>query len=97
MTLTKWTGSGVSIDSTGVVSGAFGLAEAWRVKKESLTLWLTDERREVKAFAEKHITELDRMIASERRRVEAEREMQNRSDDEDESGDDHGYRAKPVG
>jgi PilZ domain len=84
----------ISINGTGVISGEFGLAEAWRVKKESLTPWLTDERREVKAFAEKHIAELDGMIASERRRVEAEREMRDRS--QDESGHDHGYRAKPF-
>ena len=43
----------VSIDSTGVVSGEFGLVEAWRAKKESLTEWLADERLAVKAFAEK--------------------------------------------
>ena len=83
-----------SIDNTGVVSGEFGLAEAWRGKKELLTQWLTDERHAVKAFAEKHIAELDRMIASERRRVEAEREMRDRS--QAESGDDLGYRAKPF-
>ncbi|HKO30489.1 MAG TPA: PilZ domain-containing protein [Nitrospiraceae bacterium] len=92
----KLDGIRISIDSTGVVSGEFGLAEAWRVKKESLTHWLTDERHAVKVFAENHIAELDRMIASERRRVEAEREMRNRNYDEDESGDDHGYRAKPF-
>ena len=90
----KMDGVRISLNSTGVVSGEFGLAEAWRVKKESLMQWLTDERRAVKAFAEKHIAELDRMIASERRRVEAEREMRDRS--QDESGDDHGYRAKPF-
>ena len=90
----KMGGVRISINSTGVVSGEFGLAEAWRVKKESLMQWLTDERRAVKAFADKHIAELDRMIASERRRVEAEREMRDRS--QDESGDDHGYRAKPF-
>ncbi|MEO7861302.1 MAG: PilZ domain-containing protein [Nitrospirales bacterium] len=89
----KMSGVQSSINSTGVVSGEFGLAEAWRVKKESLTPWLTDKRREVKAFAEQHIAELDRMIASERRRVEAEREMRNRSNDETEPG---GYRAKPF-
>jgi len=82
-----------SINSTGVVSGEFGLADAWRVKKESLRHWLTDERQAVKAFAEKHIAELDRMIAAEWRRVEAEREMRNRSNDENEPG---GYRAKPF-
>ena len=90
----KMGGVRISINSTGEVSGEFGLAEAWRIKKESLTQWLTDERREVKAFAETHIAELDRMIASERRRVEAEREMRDRS--QDESGYDHGYRAKPF-
>ena len=79
----------ISIDSTGVVSGELGFAEAWRAKKESLTEWLTDERPAVKAFAEKHIAELDLMIASEQRRVEAEREMRNRSYDEEDDESDH--------
>ena len=51
----KMDGVRSSINSTGVVSGEFGLAEAWRVKKESLTRWLTDERQTVKAFAELHM------------------------------------------
>ena len=92
----KMNGVRSSINSTGVISGEFGLAEAWRVKKESLTRWLTDERQAVKAFAEQHIAELDRMILSERRRVEAERERRERSRHEDESGHDHGYRPKPF-
>lgn len=86
----------VIINSPCAVSGEFGLAEAWRVRKESLTRWLTDERQAVKAFAEQHITELDRMIVSERRRVEAEREMREKTRNEEESGHDHGYRAKPF-
>lgn len=89
----KMSGVRSSIDSTGVVSGEFGLADAWRVKKESLRHWLTDERQAVNAFAEKHMAELDRMIAAEWRRVETEREMRNRSNDENEPG---GYRAKPF-
>ncbi|HWF62560.1 MAG TPA: PilZ domain-containing protein [Nitrospira sp.] len=89
----KMSGVRISIDSTGVISGEFGLADAWRGKKESLRPWLTDERQAVKAFAEKHIAELDRMIAAERRRVEAERAMRNRSNDETEPG---AYRAKPF-
>lgn len=92
----KMGGVRISINSTGVVSGEFGLVEAWQVKKESLTQWLTDERQAVKAFAEQHIAELDRMIVSERRRVEAERELREKSRHEDESGHDHGYRAKPF-
>lgn len=86
----------ISINSTGAVSGELGLAEAWRVKKESLMRWLTDERQTVKTFAEQHMAELDRMILAERRRVEVERELRERSRHEDESGHDHGYRAKPF-
>ncbi|NGZ11216.1 MAG: PilZ domain-containing protein [Nitrospira sp. LK70] len=85
-----------SINSTGLVTGEFGLAEAWRIKKESLTRWLIDERQPVKAFAEQHMAELDPMIVSERRRVEAEKELRERSRHEEESGHDHGYRAKPF-
>ncbi len=94
----KMGGVRTNINSTGTVSvsGEFGLAEAWRAKKESLTHWLTDERQAVKAFAEEHIAELYRMIAAERRRVEAERELRERSRHEDESGHDDGYRAKPF-
>jgi hypothetical protein len=79
----------VSIDSTGVVSGEFGFVDAWRAKKESLREWLADERPAVKAFAERHIAKLDLMIASEQRRAEAEREMRNRSYDEEDDESDH--------
>jgi hypothetical protein len=94
----KMSGVRSIINGTGAgsPSGEFGLAEAWRVKKESLTRWLTDERQAVRVFAEEHIAELDRMIAVERRRVEAERELRERSRHADESGHDHGYRAKPF-
>lgn len=81
----------IAIDNTGVVSGEFGFVEAWRSRKESLTEWLTDERPAVRAFAGKHISELDLMITSEQRRAEAEREMRNRSYDEEDdesNGDD---------
>jgi len=92
----KMDGVRSSINSTGVVSGEFGLAEAWRVKKESLTRWLADERQAITAFAEQHIAALDRMILAERRRVEADREMRERNRHEEESGHDHGYRPKPF-
>ena len=77
----KMDGVRASIDSTGVVSGELGFVEVWRAKKESLTEWLADERPAVKAFAEKHIAELDLMIASEQRRAETDREMRNRNYD----------------
>lgn len=74
----KLSGVRVSLDNTGVVRGELGFAEAWRAKKDSLSEWLIDERPAVKAFAEKHIAELDIMIASEQRRAEADREMRSR-------------------
>lgn len=86
----------INSPSMASISGEFRLAEAWRVKKESLTRWLTDERQMVKGFAEQHMAELDRMIVAERRRVEVERELRERSRHEDESGHDDGYRAKPF-
>lgn len=86
----------INSPSMASVSGEFRLAEAWRVKKESLTRWLTDERQAVRTFAEEHIAELDRIIVAERRRVEVERELRERSRHEDESGHDDGYRAKPF-
>jgi hypothetical protein len=79
----------IAIDNTGVVSGEFGFVEAWRAKKESLTEWLADERPAVKAFAEKHIAELNNMIASEQRRAESEMEMRNRSYGEEDDKSVH--------
>lgn len=84
----KMNGVRDSIDSTGVVSGELGLAEAWQAKKESLAEWLEDARPEVKAFAKIHMAELDLMIASERRRAEAEWEMRKRNYEEELDGDD---------
>jgi hypothetical protein len=82
-----------NIDTTGVVSGPFGIAEAWRTKKLLLTEWLADERPAVKTFAERHIAELDVMIASEQRRAEADSEMRTMSyemDDELENDEEKG-------
>jgi ppGpp synthetase/RelA/SpoT-type nucleotidyltranferase len=78
----------VSIDNTGVVRGEFGFAEALQARKEALTEWLKDSRSAIKAFAEKHIIELDRMIASERRRAESRREMRKRDYEEDDTESD---------
>ena len=76
----------MSIDNTGVVSGELGFAEAWRLRKALLEGWLSDEREAVKEFARKHMARLDRLIVSEHRQAESEREMRKRDfeDDDDE-------------
>lgn len=60
----------IALESTGVVSGEFGMREAYQRKKAELQPWLTDERPRVKAFAESLDRELDRMISAEQRRSE---------------------------
>lgn len=78
----------MAIDSTGVVCGEYGLADAYRAKKDAMGKWLTDERPAVRAFAEKHIAGLDLMITSEHARVEAAREMRKRDYDEEDDESD---------
>ena len=71
-----------TLNSTGVVSGELGFADAWRERREWLTDWLTDERPRVQEFATGHIAKLDVMIADEQRRAEANRAMYEREFEE---------------
>lgn len=73
----------VALDSTGVVSGEFGLVEAYKRKKTELEPWLSDPRERVQSFARRHLLSLDRQIAAEQRRSEEELELRKR-----EYGDD---------
>ena len=57
--------------STGVVSGEFGLVDAYVERKKQLSEWLTDQNEKVRTFAQSTIGDLDRMIADERRRADA--------------------------
>jgi len=88
-----------SIDNIGIVSGKYGIAEAWQTKKESLKEWLADERLAVKEFAKNHIAELECMIASERCRAETAYEMQKRDYDEeiDKSDSDDDKEGELIG
>ncbi|OZI62108.1 RelA/SpoT domain-containing protein [Bordetella genomosp. 11] len=76
------------IESTGVIHGELGIANAWRARKESLSKWLEDPRQEVSAFAKREMTNLDLMIAAEERRAEEVARMRKmdyeNTDDEDE-------------
>ena len=76
----------ISIESTGVVRGELGFADAWRERKASLAPRLEDERPAVRGFAARHIAELDQQIANEHRPAEAAREMRNRDYDGADDG-----------
>lgn len=73
----------VALISTGLVSGEFGMREAYQRKKNEFKPWITDSRPRVKAYAEAHDRMLDRMLAAEQRRSEEDLEARKR-----EYGDD---------
>jgi hypothetical protein len=60
----------ISLESTGVVMGEFGFADALRDKLETARSWQTDPRSEVRAFADAHIQRLQLRIADQQRRAE---------------------------
>jgi hypothetical protein len=66
------------LQATGVVTGEFGLVEAYRGKRDALVPWLSDADEKVQSFAKDYIASLDRQIAAEQRRSEEELEMRKR-------------------
>ena len=84
-----------SLNSTGVVSGALGFANAWRERRDWLNDWLTDERPRVQEFARGYIAKLDLMIADEQRRAEANRAMYEREFEEPDAAAENGERGDP--
>jgi hypothetical protein len=61
----------IAITSTGVVTGEYGMAEAYRKRHREVATWSTDERPSVKVFVTAMLHELDNEIASETRRADA--------------------------
>jgi len=72
----------IALVNTGVVHGEFGLAEAFRTKKEEVASWLTDDRPRVVAFAQRFMCNLDLRIASEQRSAEQRRALRQREFDD---------------
>jgi len=66
------------LQAMGVVSGEFGLVEAYRGKRDALVPWLSDADEKVRLFAQEYIASLERQIAAEQRRSEEELEMRKR-------------------
>jgi hypothetical protein len=65
-----WNEVGAAIETTGVVTGEFGMAEAYERKLQSLEPWKTDEDERVRSFAEWLSDGLVNFIAQERQRAE---------------------------
>lgn len=60
----------IALQSTGVVSGEYGMSEAYEKKRLEVLDWLKDSHELVRAFAAKYIAELEAMRDSERRRAD---------------------------
>ncbi|MDH4450289.1 MAG: hypothetical protein QE265_06805 [Rhodoferax sp.] len=68
---TAWGDVAAAIESTGVVSGEYGMLEAYQTKREQIAPWKDDESLRVRAFAAWLTDSLDQMIISERQRADA--------------------------
>lgn len=68
---TAWDEVAAAIESTGVVSGEYGMLEAYQAKREQIAPWKVDENPRVRAFAVWLTDNLDQMIVSERQRADA--------------------------
>lgn len=60
----------IALLSTGVVSGEYGMAEAYDRKRSEVLDWLQDPDESVRTFAAKYVNELQAMSESERRRAD---------------------------
>ncbi|MET0118105.1 MAG: hypothetical protein ABW090_11835 [Sedimenticola sp.] len=62
----------IALETTGVVAGEFGMAEAYESKRQEVLDWLTDSDEKVKIFAERYVENLQRMLDAETQRAEEE-------------------------
>jgi hypothetical protein len=60
----------IALQSTGVVSGEYGMSEAYENKRLEILHWLEDPNDRVRAFAASYAAELESMRDIERRRVD---------------------------
>lgn len=68
----SWNQLAAAIETTGIVSGEFGLVQAYERKRGEIESWKNDDNARVRAFAQWLIESLDHMIDSERKRAEEE-------------------------
>src|SRR6266581_5507684 len=68
----------ICLSNTGVVSGEFGMVDAYRRKKEEIALWLEDSRPKVREFATSYVRRMEQEIASEQRSAEMRKELRMR-------------------
>lgn len=65
-----WDELAAALETTGVVMGEYGMAEAFERKRQEMLIWSGDEDPRVRAFAAWLIEGLDQFIARERQRAD---------------------------
>lgn len=60
----------IALQTTGVVMGEFGMAEAYERKREEVLDWLQDENERVRDFARTYVSDLENMAKTERSRAQ---------------------------
>jgi hypothetical protein len=65
-----WNELAAALETTGVVMGEYGMAEAFERKRQEMLIWSGDEDPRVRAFAAWLIEDLDQFIARERQRAD---------------------------
>jgi hypothetical protein len=60
----------VALEISGVVSGEFGMTEAYERKRQEVLDWLSDPSEKVKAFAKRYVADLEQMRDAETKRTE---------------------------
>lgn len=65
-----WGELAAALETTGVVMGEYGMAEAFEKKREEVLRWSADEDSRVRAFAAWLVENLEKMIAWERQRAD---------------------------
>jgi hypothetical protein len=76
------------IDSTGTVSGEFGMVRAFQGKRALVETWLDDPSPSVSAFAAQYVRNADQRIAAEQRRSEESLAIRKLDFDSRHSADD---------
>ena len=66
-----WNEVAAALKSTGVVTGEYGIVQAYETKREEIAAWKNDEHPRVQSFAVWLTESLDQMIVSERQRADA--------------------------
>ena len=59
-----------ALETTGVVSGEFGMAEAYERKRQEVIDWLSDSNEKVKVFAKRYVADLEQLRDAETKRAE---------------------------